>query len=176
MGWAALGSNAGRGCAAGISTSPADDPDPHVSAGEERLPEASPIHPSGVRRADRHSGGNLKLTADARGFHPSSVGEEGGEDIAVTNNDTDIGDLVIFYANGDNWLDHHVATDLGGCTIDKGQDLFRCGPLAAGQTRTILIRGTAKDRGNYNYRWGLGDGGSNFRQWGTDFTWSEAIT
>jgi len=128
-----------------------------------------------------HGGGSssshLNLTADSRGLHPTRVGETGAEEITVTNNDTDITDLVIFYANKDNWLDHHVATDLGGCTLDKGINAFRCGPLKAGESRTITITGTAKDSGNYSYGWGLGDSApSGLRQWDQEFTWSEAVS
>jgi hypothetical protein len=125
------------------------------------------------------SSSSLKLSADARGLHPSTVGEEGGESLAITNEDTAIKDLVIFYSDGsDNWLDHHVVTSADGCSIDKEIKAFRCGPLAAGASRTITITATAKDRGNFSYGWGLGDApsGGSLRQWDKRFTWTEAVT
>lgn len=126
-----------------------------------------------------HGTQNLKLTADDRAIHPSKVGEQGGETLAITNNDTFIQDLVIFYADGhDNWVDHHVV-DAGGCQLDKGINAFRCGPLNAGQSVTITIVGAARDAGNFTYGWGLGDdppNGGDLRQWGQMFTWSEAVS
>lgn len=120
----------------------------------------------------------LNLAVDARGFHPLRVGDEATETLSITNNDTGIQDLVVFYADGsDNWADHHVVTE-GFCRLDKSLKAFHCGALKSGQSVTIVIAATARDSGNFSYGWGLGDDRSNdgLRQWGQTVTWSEAVS
>jgi hypothetical protein len=120
----------------------------------------------------------LDVQFDGRASHLAS----GHVDLTfnVTNRGAaPIENLVIFYDDGsDNWLDHHVVQDVGSCSIDKGLKAFRCGPLGAGQTATIQIAGTQKDRGNFNYSFGFADAqtGGGLRQWGQVETWSEAVS
>jgi hypothetical protein len=59
----------------------------------------------------------------------------------------------------DNWLDHHVVTG-GDCQRDEtplASGWVRCGPVKAGETRTITVVAAFKDAGNYSYQASFGD-------------------
>jgi hypothetical protein len=127
-----------------------------------------------------HAGGSkadLKLDVQARSVTTSRVGGADGSTVVVHNLDTDISELVIFYADGnDNWADHHVVVSASSCTIDTGIKAFRCGPLKAGASMTIDIVSSPKDAGNFSYEFGFGDDASGgLRQWGQVTTFDEAV-
>jgi hypothetical protein len=85
---------------------------------------------------------DLKLDARLQAVTASHVGGQDGFTLTVQNQDTDIQNLVLFLANGhDNWLDHHVILNSGGCTIDKQLHGLKCGPLKAGKSARPLPDG-----------------------------------
>jgi hypothetical protein len=99
--------------------------------------------------------------------------------LTIQNQDTDIQDLLLFMANGnDNWLDHHVILKSGSCTIDKPLSALKCGPLKAGKLMVVTVVSSPKDAGNFDYAIGIADDQSSgdLRQWPYDETYSEAIT
>lgn len=128
-----------------------------------------------------NSSGNqptLNWTVDGRAITRSSVGGSDAVQMTVTNNGSNASNFIIYLNSKDDWFKHHVITDPGGCTINKNLERMECGPLGAGETRTINIGGSPKDAGNFDFAEDAADQeGSNllYPKLG-EITWSETVT
>jgi len=125
-----------------------------------------------------HGSTTLNWTVDGRHTSQSVVGGSDAFQVTVTNNGSDASDLILYVNSGDDWLKHHVVTDPGGCSLNTSLERLECGPIKAGETRTINVTGSPKDAGNFNFAVDVADEeGSNllYPKLG-ELTWSEAVT
>jgi hypothetical protein len=121
----------------------------------------------------------LKWTVDGRSTTTSTVGGTDAVQVTVTNDGSNASDLILYLNASDDWFKHHVITDPDGCTINKNLERLECGPLAAGETKTINVAGSPKDAGNFNFELDVADeeqgSGLLYPDKGA-LTWSEAVT
>jgi hypothetical protein len=75
--------------------------------------------------------------------------------VKVTNTGPPISHLGLVFNTADKWYDDHTVTDPGGCTIASDSSAFACGDLAAGQSVSFSIAGTAKKAGRFHYELAL---------------------
>ena len=101
---------------------------------------------------------NLKLST---AITAGKLGYVNGRDqvaMSITDEDTAIRDLLVYYGSGqDNWLAHHVVVDSGACVLKKSWGAFECGPLASGATMTLYFEGSPRDAGNFSFGFSYGD-------------------
>jgi len=120
----------------------------------------------------------LKWTVDGRAIRASQVGGSDAVQMTVTNNGPDAAHFIIYLNAKDDWFKHHVITDPDGCTIINSLERLDCGPLDAGETKTINIGGSPKDAGNFDFEADAAaeEGGALLYPDLGAITWSEAIT
>jgi hypothetical protein len=125
-------------------------------------------------------GNAATLNWDVEGRHTgqSVVGGSDAFQVTVTNHGSDASELILYVNSADNWLKHHVVTDPGGCTLNSSLERLECGPIKAGETRTINVAGSPKDAGNFNFAVDVADqeGSTLLYPKLGELTWSEAIT
>jgi len=132
----------------------------------------------GVLLGGHGSTQTLNWTVDGRHTGQSVVGGSDAFQVTVTNNGSEASNLILYVNAKDDWLKHHVVTDPGGCTLNTNLERLECGPIKAGETRTINITGSPKDAGNFNFAVDVADEeGSDllYPNLG-ELTWSEAVT
>jgi hypothetical protein len=83
------------------------------------------------------------------------VGERVQLVVKVTNTGPLIPHLGLVFRTADKWYEHHMVTDLGGCTIAADTSAFDCGDLGADESASFVIAGTAKDPGTFHYELAL---------------------
>lgn len=125
---------------------------PRGSASRPPSPSATPTPRVSAAPA---GAADLPLRADA-GAAASTGIFLGGDDhvsFGVQNFGRPIGDLVIEMSAGDRWLDHHGVAmgTTKSCEVDVAIPGFRCGPLAYGTRRGIILRATSDDAGTFHY-------------------------
>lgn len=120
----------------------------------------------------------LKWDVSGRAITTSRVGGTDAFQITVTNNGPDASDLILYVNSKDDWFKHHVVTDPGGCSINKGLERLECGPIKSGETRTINVEGSPKDAGNFDFAVDVADEESSTLSYPDKgaWTWSEVIT
>jgi hypothetical protein len=75
--------------------------------------------------------------------------------IKLTNTGPVIPHLGLVFMTADKWYEHHMVSDLGGCTLAADASAFDCGDLAAGASASFSIVGVAKDAGTFHYQLAL---------------------
>ena len=75
--------------------------------------------------------------------------------VKLTNTGPAIPHLGLVFRTADKWYEHHVVSDLGGCTVAADASAFDCGDLGAGESASFSIIGTAKDAGSFHYELAL---------------------
>ena len=120
----------------------------------------------------------LKWTVDGRATTSSRVGGTDAVQVTVTNNGSAASNFIIYLNAKDDWFKHHVITDPGGCTINKNLERLECGPLAAGETKTVNIAGSPKDAGNFDFASDAADQEGSTLLYPNlgEITWSETVT
>ena len=83
------------------------------------------------------------------------VGERAQLMVKLTNTGPLIPHLGLVFRTADKWFEHHMVSDLGGCTIAADASAFDCGDLGAGESASFVIVGTAKDAGTFHYELAL---------------------
>jgi hypothetical protein len=120
----------------------------------------------------------LKWDVSGRSITSSTVGGTDATQVTVTNNGSNASQLILYLNAKDDWFKHHVITNPGGCTINKNLERLDCGPLAAGETKTINVEGSPKDAGNFDFELDVADeeGSQLLYPDKGALTWSEAVT
>ena len=75
--------------------------------------------------------------------------------IKLTNTGPVIPHLGLVFMTADKWYEHHMVSDLGGCSLAADASAFDCGDLAAGASASFSIVGVAKDAGTFHYQLAL---------------------
>ncbi len=126
----------------------------------------------------------VPLTAVVQAAATQNVAVGGRAQLVVqlTNTGPAIPHLGLVFVTADKWYEHHMVSDLGGCTLAPDASAFDCGDIAAGATASFMIVGTAKDAGAFHYELALRElvrpfDYVNDHPSGADVqTWDEAIT
>jgi hypothetical protein len=120
----------------------------------------------------------LKWDVSGRHTSTSTVGGTDALQVTVTNNGSAASNLILYLNAHDDWFKHHVITDPGGCSINKNLERLDCGPLAAGETKTINVEGSPKDAGNFDFELDVADeeGSQLLYPDKGALTWSETVT
>lgn len=102
--------------------------------------------------------------------------------VKLTNTGPAIPHLGLVFRTADKWYEHHVVSDLGGCTVAVDASAFDCGDLGAGESASYSIVGTAKDAGTFHYELALRElvrpfDYVNYRSDGAEVqVWDETVT
>lgn len=120
----------------------------------------------------------LKWDVSGRSITSSAVGGTDATQVTVTNKGSNASQLILYLNAKDDWFKHHVITNPGGCTINKNLERLDCGPLAAGETKTINVEGSPKDAGNFDFELDVADeeGSQLLYPDKGALTWSETVT
>ncbi len=118
----------------------------------------------------------LKWDLSGRSITSSKVGGTDATQVMVTNNGSNASQLILYLNAKDDGFKHHVITNPGGCTINKNLERLDCGPLAAGETKTINVEGSPK-AGNFDFELDVADeeGSQLLHPDKGALTWSETV-
>ena len=97
----------------------------------------------------------LTATIETSATQDVAVGGQAQLVVKLTNTGPAIPHVGLVFMTADKWYEHHVISDLAGCTVAADASAFDCGDLAAGASAAFSFVGAAKDAGTFHYELAL---------------------